>query len=163
MTVELLRSLVAYNEWANLRLLKASACITRAERERDLLASFGSIHGTLVHILWGERGWLHMWRHGTFLPDPVPDDYPDFESLRTAWADHGPIYQGYLSGLSQADLDAPRSVDGNTYSLGELVQHTLMHSTHHRGQVVVLLRQLGYEPPCVDYRVFMTESDRSAK
>lgn len=163
MTVEQLRSLVAYNEWANRRLLHAAADITRAERERDLAASFGSIHGTLVHILWGERGWLHMWRGGAFLPDPVPGDCPDFESLRAAWADHEREYGDYLLGLSHADLIAPRSVDGEPYTLGELVQHTLTHSTHHRGQVVLLLRQLGYEPPSVDYRDFMTERRRNPK
>jgi uncharacterized damage-inducible protein DinB len=156
-TIEQLRPLVGYNRWANGRLLRAAAGLSREERERDVGASFGSVHGTLVHILWGERGWLHMWRHGAFLPDPVSGDYPDLESLRAAWADHEPAYQDYLLGLTQSDLDAPRSVDGNAYTLGELVQHTLTHSTHHRGQVVVLLRQLGHEPPCVDYRAFITE------
>jgi uncharacterized damage-inducible protein DinB len=162
-TVEHLASLAAYNRWANARVLQAAAGLTSSERERNLGASFGSLHGTLVHILWGERGWLHMWQRGTFLPDPVPGDYPDFASLRTAWTAHANEYEEYLLGLTQAELDAPRSVDGNFYTLGELVQHTLTHSIHHRGQVVVLLRQMGYVPPCVDYRDFLTEGRRNAK
>ena len=68
MTVEQLRLLAAYNHWANTRLLRAAATLSVEERERDLRASFGSLHGTLIHILWGERGWLHFWQEGDFCP-----------------------------------------------------------------------------------------------
>jgi uncharacterized damage-inducible protein DinB len=158
MTVDQLRSLVAYNRWANTRLLQAAAALSAEERDRDLRASFGSLHGTLIHLLWGERGWLHMWQEGSFLPDPAPGDYPDFASLQRAWTRHEEAYAAYLRGLTQAELDAPRAVGDDVYTLGELVQHTLNHSTHHRGQVVLLLRQLGHEPPCIDYRDFLTET-----
>jgi uncharacterized damage-inducible protein DinB len=156
-TVEQLRLLVAYNRWANTRLLQAASALTVEERERDLRASFGSLQGTLVHILWGERGWLHMWEAGTFLPDPAPGDYPDFATLRSSWTSHEEAFATCLLGLTQSDLDAPRMVDADTYTLGELVQHTLNHSTHHRGQITLLLRQLGHQPPCTDYRDFLTE------
>jgi uncharacterized damage-inducible protein DinB len=161
-TVDQLRSLAAYNHWANTRLLQAASTLSVEELERDLRASFGSLQGTLIHVLWGERGWLHFWQEGSFLPDPTPGDYPDFESLRSAWTRHEEAYAAYLDGLTQAELDAPRAVDENTYRLGELVQHTLNHSTHHRGQVTVLLRQLGHEPPSTDYRCYLTEARAGA-
>ena len=158
MTVEQLGPLVAYNRWASTRLLEAAATLSVEERERDLRASFCSLQGTLIHILWGERGWLHFWQDGEFLPDPVPGDYSDFASLRSAWTRHEGAYAAYLLGLTQEDLDAPRAVDDHTHTLGELVQHTLSHSTHHRGQVTLLLRQLGHEPPSTDYRDWLTEA-----
>jgi uncharacterized damage-inducible protein DinB len=156
-TVEQLGSLVAYNRWANTRLLQAAEKLSVEERERDLRASFGSLQGTLIHILWGERRWLQIWLDGTFLPEPIPGEYPDFASLRSAWTYHEAAYAAYLLGLTQAQLDAPRAVKANTYSLGELVQHILNHSTYHRGQIALLLRQLGHEPPSTDYRRFLTE------
>lgn len=157
MTVEQLRWLVAYNRWANTRLLEATAVVSIEERERDLRTSFSSLQGTLIHILWGERRWLQLWQEGTFMPDPTPSDYPDFASLQSAWTHHKDAYAAYLLGLTQADLDAPRAVKANTYTLGDLVQHILNHSTYHRGQVALLLRQLGHEPPSTDYRRFLTE------
>jgi uncharacterized damage-inducible protein DinB len=135
MTVEQLRSLVAYNRWANARLLEVAAALGVGELERDLRASFGSLLGTLIHILWGERGWLQFWQDGNFLPDPTPGEYPDFASLRSAWTRHEDMYAAYLHGLTQAELDAPRAVGAHTYTLGELVQHILNHTTYHRGQV----------------------------
>ena len=88
MTVEQLRSLSAYNRWANTRLLHAAAALSVEERERDLRASFGSLQGTLIHILWGERGWLHFWQAGDFVPMPTRGEYADFASLRSAWGRH---------------------------------------------------------------------------
>jgi len=157
-TVEQLRWLVAYNRWANTRLLQAVATLSVEELERDLGASFGSLQGTLIHILWGERGWLQFWQVGAFVPEPIPGEYPDFASLRSVWTHHEEAYETYLHGLTQAELDAPRTLDADTYTLGELVQHILNHSTYHRGQVTLLLRQLGHVPPSTDYHDFLAEA-----
>ena len=50
--------------------------------------------------------------------------------------------------LREPDLAAPvafRNLAGNAFEapLWELLQHMANHATHHRGQVVALLRQLG--------------------
>ncbi len=155
MTVEQLRSLVAYNRWANTLLLQSASALSAEELDRDLRASFGSLRGTLIHILWGERGWLHFWQQGIFVPEPTPHEYPDFTSLRSAWTHHEVAYADYLLELTQAELDARRTLETDIYTLGELVQHALNHSTHHRGQVTLLLRQLGHQPPSTDYHDFL--------
>src|SRR3954451_6440214 len=41
------------------------------------------------------------------------------------------------------------------------IQHALNHSTYHRGQVAILLRQLGHTPPFSDYHDFLTEARTS--
>jgi uncharacterized damage-inducible protein DinB len=157
MTPNQLHNLALYNPWANQRLFDASAVLTAEERERDLHASFVSLEGTLIHILWGERGWLNFWQTGSFVPQPSTGDYPDFASLREAWTRHDEAYVTYLRGLTQQELDSPRTLDATTYTLGELIQHALNHSTYHRGQLALLLRQLGHTPPFTDYHDFLAE------
>jgi uncharacterized damage-inducible protein DinB len=146
-----------YNRWANHRLFEASATLTAEERERDLHASFHSLEGTLIHILWGERGWLSFFQTGNFVPHSAPGDYPDFPALQRAWDMHDEAYVSYLSRLTQSELDAPRTLDAIPYTLGELIQHALNHSTYHRGQVALLLRQLNHTPPFTDYHDFLAE------
>jgi uncharacterized damage-inducible protein DinB len=43
------------------------------------------------------------------------------------------------------------------YSLAEMMQHLANHSSYHRGQIAVLLRQLGQTPPATDFLVFLDE------
>ena len=156
-----LRSQAHYNRWANHRLLEASSTLSAEDRQRDLRASFNSIEGTLIHILWGERGWLSFFRTGNFVPRPAPGDYIDFPALERAWATHDEAYVTWLCSLTQPHLDGSRTLDATTYTLAELIQHALNHSTYHRGQVALLLRQLGHTPPWTDYHDFLAEARTS--
>lgn len=37
-----------------------------------------------------------------------------------------------------------------TFTPGKLLMHTITHEFHHKGQIVVMLRQMGYDPPNTD-------------
>ena len=147
----------AYNRWANQRLLKAAGELSNEELNRDLRGSFGSIQGTLRHLQWGERGWLQYWKTGSFPPDLSPPDLPDLPSIASGWASLEEERAAFARGLTEEKLRAPCPVDGNPYALGELIQHILNHSTHHRGQVVHMLRELGRTPPGTGFRQFLIE------
>ncbi len=52
------RTMGAYNRWMNERLYEACAGLADAERKRDRGAFFKSVHGTLNHLLYGDRAWM---------------------------------------------------------------------------------------------------------
>jgi len=54
-----------YNRWMNERLYALLREFTDEERKRERGAFFGSMHGTLNHVLWGDRIWL-----GRFIDEP---------------------------------------------------------------------------------------------
>jgi len=151
------RTWFAYNCWANQRLMKAAGELSEEELNRDLRGSFASIRGTLRHLLWGERGWLHYWRTGSFTPDLSPTDIPDLPSIAAAWASLEQEEVDFARELTEEKLRASCPVDDDPYALSELIQHILNHSTHHRGQVVHMLRELGRTPPGTGFRQFLTE------
>jgi hypothetical protein len=65
--LEWARSMAAYNRWMNERLYAVVAGLSDAERKRDRGAFFRSIHGTLNHLLLGDR--IGIW-HETYRVHP---------------------------------------------------------------------------------------------
>lgn len=114
--------------------------------------------GTLVHIMWGEKLWLQFWLDGSLLPDPLPTDFPDVAAIDAAWATIESERNSFVKNLNNERLGATVMVRGEQYTLAELMQHVLNHSTYHRGQVALLLRQLGQAPAATDYRLFLRET-----
>ena len=49
--------LLAYTEWANHRVIRATATLALDDWKRDLKGSHGGVRGTLVHILSAETTW----------------------------------------------------------------------------------------------------------
>ncbi len=155
------RTLFAYDRWANRLILEAAGELPPEDLGRDLQGSFGSIQGTLRHLLSGERAWLGFWTEGAFSPALTPDDYPDLPSILAGWAALESQQEGFARELTNERLAADCPVAESDYVLAELIQHAMNHSTHHRGQVVLMLRQLGRTPPGTGFRQFLTASRES--
>ena len=86
MHIEDVRQLFSYTRWANARLLVTAARLSPEDFTRELGASFGSVRGTLFHILSGERLWLQRWKDGSRPPDLDVTQFPDVASFTTAWS-----------------------------------------------------------------------------
>ncbi len=114
--------------------------------------------GVLRHLLWGERGWLQYWREGSFGAELSPSDFPDLPSIAQSWTSHDEEKDAFVGELTEEKLSCAGPVNENAYVLAELIQNILIHSTHHRGQVVHMLRQLGRTPPETGFRHFLTEN-----
>ena len=57
-TPDYVQTMARYNAEMNRRWYKAAALLSDAQRKTDRGAFFGSLHGTLVHILWADRMWM---------------------------------------------------------------------------------------------------------
>ena len=156
------RNLFAYDRWANTRLLDAAARLTPEEFGRDLGASFGSVRGTLIHIIRGEKLWLHRWVTGSRLPDAAPGDLPDCASLQEALSQWSAERSAFAEQLTDERLQSTMNIRGQEFTVADLIRHVTNHSTYHRGQVVLLLRQLGQTPPATDWALFVLESRGAA-
>jgi len=146
-----------YNRWMNERLYAVLSEMPDDERKRDRRAFFGSMHGTLNHLLWGDRMWL-----GRFIDEPctVPafgagmfDDFAELAREREItdrkmldWA--GSVTAAWLGGT----LSYASKVDGRTRVMPRAVAvlQLFNHGTHHRGQLTTLLAQAGRDPGATD-------------
>ncbi|MDY6941217.1 MAG: DinB family protein [Cyanobacteriota bacterium] len=146
-----------YNQWMNEKLYRVCARIPNADRKKDLGAFFKSIHGTLDHILYGDKAWM-----GRFIEEPFSVTtigqqlYPDFTELRAEREATDRQILEWTQTLDPQWLESPfeytSNVDGKTRILPTwaLVTHMFNHQTHHRGQVTTLVKQLGIDPGITD-------------
>ena len=147
--------LFAYNAWAHRIIFDALATLPAEEYARDLKSSFGGIHGTLAHIVWAEQLWLHRW-----LVRPNPEvaqgnDLRGLAGVRSRWEQVERERAAFVGGLADARLDETRVVkpsSGGEYvhTFRQMFRHFVNHSSYHRGQIVVFLRQLGHAAPNTD-------------
>ena len=149
---------LAYNRWANERLVQSASELSAEDLNRDLGGSFVSVQGTLRHLLWGELGWLQYWQEREFPDELTPSDFADLPSIIAGWKGLEEEKASFASELTEEKLSDSCPVDDDPYVLSELIQNILVHSIHHRGQVVHMLRQLGRTPPNTGFRHFLTEN-----
>lgn len=166
MTTDYFKRLAAYNRWANGRLYDACAALPEAEYKRDRGAFFRSIHGTLNHILVGDRIWLGRIQGRPHGIDSLDQElYPDLPSLRAARQEEDERIAQLVGGYGDADLDDVVRYDlislpGETAAtpLRLVLGHLFNHQTHHRGQAHDLLSQAGVAPPPLDLIFFLREA-----
>jgi len=153
--------LAAYNAWVNERLFEAAGAIGEADYRADRGAFFGSLHGTLNHLLLGDRIWMHRFTGEGEEPQQLDAIlYDDFASLRRArHVEDGRIIT-YIERLTDADLQgtiryrSTRSPAEIEQHLGPLLLHFFNHQTHHRGQAHCLLTAITGEAPSFDLLIF---------
>ena len=151
MTVKDLEGLYEYGYWANKKLFGVMSQLTPEEFVRPLAGSYGSIRNTMVHVLSAEWGWLERCggaKRGARLD---PGDYPTVESLIQTWNKVEVYVREFLCKLEDEDLvhNVKYTIDGTketSMPVGELMQHAANHGVHHRAQVALLLRSVGYTP-----------------
>lgn len=165
---EHLQLLASYNEWMNSKLYAAAARLSAAELAADKGAFFGSLIGTLNHILVGDRIWMgrfamHPAQHARLealraLPAPTSLDqilFADFRELEAhrKWLDA--TIKEWVAELTDDDLGHQlryASTKGvvSVRKLSSLLLHLFNHQTHHRGQATTLLSQAGIDVGVTD-------------
>ena len=135
-----------YNAWCNERLYEAVAPLPDAEYRRPRGAFFNSLHGTLNHLLVGDRIWMKRFTGVGELPPSLDVIlYEDFGPLRAARQRLDTLIFRYIAGLDEDDLN--RTVRYRTFvkpqtteqALSPALDHFFNHQTHHRGQAHALL------------------------
>jgi uncharacterized damage-inducible protein DinB len=138
-----------YNDWANRRLYESARLLSDQEYRADRGAFFGSVHGTLNHLLITDRIWMNRFTGSgpTYSRlDEVP--FADLPPLRSAREAEDRRIIEWIEGLGADALDGsftyrtivnPKEV---TQRLAPALAHLFNHQTHHRGQVHAMLTGL---------------------
>ncbi|MCR6625871.1 MAG: DinB family protein [Pseudoxanthomonas sp.] len=160
--------LASYNQWMNQRLYDAAATLPHDALMADRGAFFGSILGTLNHLVVTDTIWLKRFaaapdassvlRGLDSTPMPAALDAIPYATLpalhaRRTWLDA--LMVEWVATLAPATLSSRlvyANMKGETFArrIDGLVTHLFNHQTHHRGQVTTLLSQAGVEVGVTD-------------
>lgn len=126
------------------------------ELRHKLIPGFGhpSVWKQLVHILTCEEGWVHDLQNKAFA-GWHEEDCATMPALLAAKHRIQEETLTYLGGLSEEQLNttlAQRPLDwgGELRSPAFILLHVITHAFHHKGQIVAMLRILGYQAPDTD-------------
>jgi uncharacterized damage-inducible protein DinB len=160
--------LASYNEWMNAKLYEAAARLPPEEFAADKGAFFGSLLGTLNHlvvadILWLKRFALHPSNHAALeslrrTPPPQSLDqrlFADLPALQEYRRRLDETIRQWAASLAESDLHhvlAYSNTKGVSFRrrFSDLVLHFFNHQTHHRGQATTLLFQAGVDVGVTD-------------
>lgn len=153
------RGLIAYTIWADRTVLAELGSVRPDDLSRETGTSFGSVLGTMAHILGSEQLWLSRFLGIPLGHAPSVEDFPTLEALAASYEDFWPQLEFFLASLAEEQLDRDftwtnLAGEAHTAPFRQVLLHFVNHATYHRGQVVSLLRQLGYIPPHTDLVYF---------
>ena len=157
-----------YNQWANGRLYDAAADLAEEELGRDVGAFFGSMLGTLNHLLAVDRVWMKRFTgEGDAPSNTATILYRALPALRSARVAEDKRIVDWVDGMSEKAIAGRFSymtVDMRTVSqrLSPALGHFFNHQTHHRGQAHMVLTMLGRPSVPLDLMLFQRSEEGRA-
>jgi len=147
---DLLLSYVKYNLWANQRVcnfLKNN--LSEEQFEKEIISSFPSIKKTLLHIWDAQFLWLKRLEGISLTSFPSKDFKGTFNDAIDGLLKTSQQMIDVIDNSNEEKLAALltyKSVAGDQYenTTVDILLHVSNHGTFHRGQVITMLRQLGF-------------------
>ncbi|MBK9151279.1 MAG: DinB family protein [Saprospiraceae bacterium] len=162
-TFELIKTYTDYNLWANTLM----SVWLRSFKDEDFLrvveSSFNFVQKTVLHICDAQYVWYQ--RLNSMDLEAVPsktfagskdDALALLTNLSEKMSDF--VKQQDDSSIRQEITYRLNNGDEDTQQMIFMLHHCMNHSTYHRGQLITMGRQLGYEnPPRTDFIQFVRE------
>ena len=152
-TVEHLRELFAYNDWANRRIVHALK-LSPSEKARKITAHLLVTEKEYFERLYGKDSTgFDFWQDLSLedCGDLAQENAENYERLLKRFDDEG------LGQIVRYKTSQGASHE-NTFR--ELLTHVLFHSSIHRGNIITKMREEGFAPPQIDYIIYLRETAR---
>jgi uncharacterized damage-inducible protein DinB len=152
-----------YNEYANTLLLKTAAQMDETAFLAQSSPSHGTVQALLTHMLTVEFFFLARSEDKPVNPKDAPDKTLSLDEISTAFHQVANERRQYLNWVSEERLlemvELP--LGGQPFKLErwQLLAQSLLHSTHHRGELSIVMTGLGHPLPTLDPIIqFVNES-----
>jgi uncharacterized damage-inducible protein DinB len=146
-----------YSAWASRKVMEAVRALPEADFQKPVGVSHGSLQGTLAHILYADWIWF------TRVVAPIEEPGQTREALERIWPELQDKWVAWAEGASDEEMDRVVEYESRLYGqmarpVWQILLHVVNHATLHRGQAMSMLRQMGIDPPHIDFMNFYQES-----
>ena len=160
-TSDTLTTIFRHNLWANLLLLEHCAELGTEQLDTTVSGTYGSIRDTFQHITLAERSYFsristgHRYHHPEKAKPMTISDM--MESVRETglglieWAHKVQPEDKVLIDWDGTPRQVPKTV---------ILAQAINHATEHRAQIMVIMTQLGIQPPDLDSWTYFDELDK---
>lgn len=125
--------------------------------------SFGSLRGTLVHLVSTDWMWRQRVQDGTSPSRHIPEaDLPTMQEISAFWQQEESLWKTYLAAMPADELYRMvryTNTKGVQYEnpLWEILLHLVNHGTQTRSEAAVALSQLGFSPGDLDFILYLRQ------
>jgi uncharacterized damage-inducible protein DinB len=140
-TLETVRTMIEYNCALHRRTWDSIDTLSKAQFQREVNYSHGSLRNHMLHLASVDRRWLYGLKE---LPDVghlKSEEYPTRESVHIVFDSVMKDVTEYVAGLTEAEIEkTPPGLPGPRW---QILLHLVNHGTDHRAQVLRLLTDFG--------------------
>ena len=149
------RTMARYNLWQNRAIIAAADPLGPVVRQEPHGGAFGSISGTLSHLLWSDRVWMTRFDGGAGPDGKLAGSgmqFRDWELYRAERAQTDTRILDWASGLDAAALEGElfwmsKSAERQmSRPMPICVTHFFVQQAHQRGVVHAMLGAVGVVP-----------------
>lgn len=157
---QLLLTYCKYNLWANQTLINYIQSIEQDIIDTPLESSFPDLRKTIYHIWDAQVIWLSRLQGASPLTWPSMEYGEGFSGFDLYFLRQCEDFIQFISTRSESFFESVsyyKTINGTEQQTrnGEIVLHSMNHSTYHRGQIITMLHNLGFHTlPATDYIVF---------
>jgi uncharacterized damage-inducible protein DinB len=149
MTKSYFIELVDYNIWANDIVHSWFEKISDEQWKRPVISSFNSLEATSLHVLSAERVWLDRLNKAA-APVWLQDSFKGSKKeILNEWRKTSGGLKSFVENFDESCMQtnlAFKRLNGEAYDMPhyEIFAHVFNHGSYHRGQMVTILRQIGF-------------------
>lgn len=160
-STDTLTTLYSHNLWANLRLLGHCTELSNEQLDATISGTFGSIRDTFQHIVLAERSYFSRISKGQRYRHPQDADPLTISEMIEAVRESG---EGLIEWAQKVKAEDKVRIDwdGTPREVPKtiILTQAINHATEHRAQIMVILTQLGIQPPDLDSWTYFDELEK---
>jgi len=152
-----IRKLLEYNENVRHRYFEALAKLPWDEFVKNREASFHSLRNIFIHTLGATDYWLDFLQKENLHSHKKFDEYQTVQYVRAYMEHVEKRMRNYLDSLPTGGFEKKYTVTNDANETIEITAedvliHVFEEEVHHRGELIVLLWQMGVEPPLMGWK-----------